>query len=281
MARKTQDSIILYHQFQNETIRFKHLRSFIESILINVFTEEEDMHLLELLLTEESLRVWEMGLTHESFDPIDNYELFEIIGDARLGSDFVNYLADKFPGEVNARNVTLSKNFYMASEQQIKMAERLQLDKMIRLGNSTAYERKMAEDLFEAFFGVLTRLIDNVEEDIEGEMVPTYRGESYKWTYELLSWILGDMNVDLVITADPITLIKEAYDILRLEDNVKAPSIVETTFEKKGKTHIRMRLIEPILNNSGERVTSKAWPFEVSGPLEEKAKLHRELGMRG
>src|SRR5690554_2664947 len=67
-----------------------HLKTFVEGVLGDIGDED----IRAALLTEPALRQWQNVFTSDTYDPINNYQLYEIIGDGVLKDAFLNYMVD-------------------------------------------------------------------------------------------------------------------------------------------------------------------------------------------
>lgn len=237
----------------------EHLKAFVKGVLGDIGDED----IREALLTEPALRQWQNVFTSDSYDPVNNYQLFEIIGDAVLNDAFLNYMVDLYPDSVNTANLTRSLNYYMSYKYQVELGQKMGLDKMI-LTNKTLTD-KTTEDVFEAFFGALQRITDNIM--INGERA--FENEGYGMASQLLRRILGP--IDLIVEADPIVQIKERFDVL-----AQPSPVVKTTMFRNpdGSVTIKLELIQYI-----DGIPDK-WA-ELKGPDRDAVQLRRRLGEMG
>lgn len=241
------------------TAALNHLRSLVAEIL----GEIGDDNIRAALLSKPALEQWQNVFISDTFDPINNYQLYEIIGDGALKNAFLNYMTDLYPESVNAANLTRSLNYYMSFRHQVKLGRSMGLDKMIL--SAGPITEKMVEDVFEAFFGALQRITDNIL--INGERV--FENEGYGMVLQLLRRVLG--TVDLIIESDPIVQIKERFDVL-----AQPSPVVRTTYYRKPDQTIIVKM-ELVQNING---IPEVWD-KIEGPDWESVKLRRELGERG
>lgn len=126
-------------------------REFIRRTLYTYqFTAEE----VEPLLNH--LDLWIRAFTNKSFDPVDNYETLEIVGDNVLSAAFVDYLYS-INKHLSPDQVTQLKRAYMSGEEheiQQQLAERLGFGQYLRY-IAPDLSPKFLEDVFESFFGAL------------------------------------------------------------------------------------------------------------------------------
>ena len=116
------------------------------------------------------------AFTHRSFDPVNNYEYFETLGDATLNKCVVWYFHRRFPELKNTENpsyvLTTLKIHNVSKEIFAELSLDLGLDKLIRykdipdpkkLYKKVVVDQKMVSDVFEAVMGCLEDVIDDTE----------------------------------------------------------------------------------------------------------------------
>lgn len=161
--------------------------------LVPSIDDEKHREIIEKLLTrilpdsiygegvlERALRpdfmefLWIPAFTHKSYNPNkdQNYERLEYMGDGVMGLSFRTYMARHYP-ELNEAEYTAIASHYLSTSEQAKIADQLQLISAVR--SNVIPDRAMAEDLLEAFYGVLYRifrleLVHQFTENIYGEV---------------------------------------------------------------------------------------------------------------
>lgn len=154
------------------------------------------------MVDQNSMNVWEIAFTHESFNPNvgRNYEELERLGDAVMKNVFIRYLMTRFP---NIARDTISElvNYYMSKAALSPIAVKLGLNNWIRSAfDSSTHE---FEDLFESLFGALSIVGDQVFQ----------RGAGYTLSYNLLENIYNDIDIDLsVAKGHPKTQVKQIFE---------------------------------------------------------------------
>jgi len=155
-----------------------------ESILKNILTPDQ----IKIVVgNEQSLLLWTKAYRHISINYLNNYEQAEIVGDAVLGSIFIQYIVMAYPG-LGPGIITDMKGYYMDRYFQSKLAIKMGLDKeglvLIR-GMKVTEDSKFLSDVFEAFFGTLC----TIGNDRYGF------GIGYSMCFNLLVFLLKDENV--------------------------------------------------------------------------------------
>jgi len=126
------------------------------------------------------------AFTHKSYDPINNYEYYETLGDVTLNKCVVWYLHKRFPSirssENPSRVMTSLKTKNISAFVFSKLADFLQLEKYIRYRpifdikkrRTIVIDNKMKTDVFESLFGTLEDIINNTEQMMGIGEVPIY-----------------------------------------------------------------------------------------------------------
>lgn len=241
-----------------------YLATFIGSQLEKILDldNETDLRLYEYLTSEQNLPRWEIIFIHSSFnrDANSNYEYDEYIGDRVLKYIFNRYITTKFNIK-DVKTLTLMENTYMGFEFQAKLGEKLNFHKMIVADEKIT--RKMYEDVFEAFFGKLARLI----RDFKG-----YENQDVAYTFEYLRYVLQDEDITLVTKVDPTTELKQRFDILTKFFKMSRPK--QKKYYSPDKQTVTLELY---INNfdHNELISS------ITGPSEDEVALRKELARKG
>lgn len=103
--------------------------------------------------------------THKSIHPTLNYEHYEFVGDSVVNSCVIRYLYDKYPQLHSADGtqvLTRMKITIICREFLARMATDLGMDKFIDCDeyHRTNHMKSICEDVFEAFFGATSILVD-------------------------------------------------------------------------------------------------------------------------
>ena len=147
---------------------------------------------------------WVKCFTHSSIDPVNNYEMFEYIGDKSLSYNFVKYAYGRFGSRLNEKNGTLLTITYMSKLYQSGLSAKMGLPELLRYDPEVPDASiHMKEDLFEAFAGCLDIVGDNKLQLGVGSLL----------VYNLLLSLFKDTRIDIDdIKKDPRTILKEIYD---------------------------------------------------------------------
>jgi len=161
------------------------LKPFIRSLLSLIIPDEGR---LDQFLTDEHMLIWQDAFTHETFDADFNYEELEYEGDKVLHYVFPKYLIVKYP-QLKKNDLTELNTAYGSEMEQGKLSKKMGLDKYVRIAASIANYNTVA-DLFESFFGALTRIGDQIQEGLGAAV-------SYEMIRYLFEEFDGGVKIDL------------------------------------------------------------------------------------
>ena len=113
------------------------------------------------LVGQDAMNYWIVAFTHKSFNrnPESNNEVLEHLGDKVTGLTFDKYLITKFPTITESEASELG-SAYMSKEFQAETAVNLGLVPWVRI--LVDRSKHVREDLFEAIFGALFQIGDNI-----------------------------------------------------------------------------------------------------------------------
>jgi dsRNA-specific ribonuclease len=126
------------------------------------------------------------AFTHWSFDPVNNYEYYETLGDVTLNKCVVWYFHKRFPtirtSENPSRIMTALKTKNISKFVFSKLSDFLKLENYIRYRpildkkkkKPVMIDNKMKTDVFESLFGTLEDIINNTEQMMGIGEVPVY-----------------------------------------------------------------------------------------------------------
>lgn len=190
---------------------------------------------LDILMNDKNMQLYSNAFTSANVDPINNYEFYEILGDATLGNFLIYYCSRRFPNLSNAKGVSVLsklKATYGQKEFLAKLALKLSFtdfitctdEEKLRLRNS------LLEDCFEAFIGVTVYILD----------LEIMNGVGFAIAYDILKEIYDTEYIDpnFETLQDPITKLKEFFD--------KSKKIGDIEYKEKplSDPNDRQRLVE-------------------------------------
>jgi len=145
-----------------------------DAFILNVFkdlefgSEDNKEKYLQVLITPNAIKMYQTAFTSKNYDAVNNYDLYEFIGDAILGNIIVKYFHDNFPQlQCSAEVKTLSrlKIVHTCSESFSEIALNLNFLPRIKATveelNDDDKVQHLLEDVFEAFIGVTDIILTN------------------------------------------------------------------------------------------------------------------------
>lgn len=162
-----------------------------------------------------------------AIDKINNYELYEIVGDSTLNKCMISYLSNILFPLIRSKDSSKSvgymavlKSYYVSKHFYAPLSEQLGFDEFVKRvclfneasidayfsGKSKGY-KDLYEDAIEAFIGCLETQIDRY--------VGMHRGYVYvaNFIYDLLSNVEIDFSPDKLLPK--VSILKEANDRIR------------------------------------------------------------------
>ena len=185
-------------------------KTLISSVLKKGLDEEADKELIELLLSDKNIECYSSAFTSESIDPINNYQVFEQLGDLSGNKFIVSYFYNRFPQLKCSEGVKIVARLrinYGAKQSFSKIAQNLGFWNFITETKDIRQRemKKLLEDVFEAFIGVTEYIVD------KNEGV----GTGYQVVYKILEGIFDEMEISLEYDDlyDAKTRLKELCDL--------------------------------------------------------------------
>jgi dsRNA-specific ribonuclease len=163
--------------------------SLIKNFLTDILTKRSGMRpesISKYLDNKDNMKQLMSAFTHWSFDPINNYEYYETLGDVTLNKCVVWYFHKRFPtirtSENPSRIMTALKTKNISKFVFSKLSDFLKLENYIRYRpildkkkkKPVMIDNKMKTDVFESLFGTLEDIINNTEQMMGIGEVPVY-----------------------------------------------------------------------------------------------------------
>lgn len=204
---------------------------------------------------DKSMKMFRIAFTHKTFDEIDNYELYEYIGDGIVNTSVSAYLREWDPKIVSVKYLTRLKHNITSKKELALMAEGAGFLKHTRIGEelqerfdsfkdySQDFKHKnreylsLLEDCFEAFIGVV-KLVADEKMEIEGI--------GFVVAYKIIKSFLQEMNISL-----------------RYEDVFDAKTRFKELCDRRGWKLEQLMKTEDVIIDEKRRfkVTVKAYPY--------------------
>jgi dsRNA-specific ribonuclease len=187
-------------------------RSYIKNLLEQA--DIKDQKYLDKLTEPEPLSVFQRSFTSPTFDPVNNYQVLEFIGDGIIKGINSQHVVNKFTEELKkfpsksgtdegnlskARKKFEQKNFLYPIALSLNMWEYVRADEQTKETN----RNKTLEDVIEAFIGAL---VENVDRYI-------YDGFGYMYAKKFMVKQLNKTTIEITAETldDPVTRLNELY----------------------------------------------------------------------
>lgn len=204
-------------------------KNFITSLLQRADLSNKN---IEKYTDEESMMVFRQAFIHPSYDPAFNYEFLEFRGDVVVNLAMTQYLQHRFPNVVAVSWLTklkhnlVSKNFLSTLSLSGGFFKHIlygkEIEHIVRK-DPTKNEMfvSMMEDVFEAFAGALTQVVDSISP----------RGVGYAISYKIIASFCDtqEISLDWEDVFDAKTRLKELYDVLEWGD---LSEFISTRYDK-------------------------------------------------
>ena len=155
--------IQIWTRDKNETGNWHNrIRSVLRPIIERSFTKQD---IIKELLSDENMPIWEQAFTHETWDPNNNYERLEYLGDVFLKYAFPQFLrtTERFKNLKQSEYTNLN-TYYMSNVRQAELSRSLGLSNLIRIQANLSEQMRsnlhIDADVFESFFGAVNQILD-------------------------------------------------------------------------------------------------------------------------
>ncbi len=188
-------------------------KDFVETILSFLARGKLRQEYIRLLTDDESMKVWSMVLTAKSADPVNNYELYETLGDGVANNALVYYLVRRFP-QINCPDgvpvlARLKINLVSKDTYRQLNSEHLGfwpfISASVEMRNTKM--KQLLEDTFEAAMGALVLLVD----------AKIRQGAGAAIAYNIIESLFDRMEISLAFEdlVDAKTRLKETVDAFK------------------------------------------------------------------
>jgi dsRNA-specific ribonuclease len=202
---------------------------------------------LDVLLDEQSMKLYGQAFTHSSIDEVINYEFYELLGDATIKAYLVWYFARRFPQlrcPFGVKIVSRLKMNHESKESLQNIGLKLGFWDFVSAGvEERGTSRKdMVEDVVEAFIGVTKDIVDTRIGMGAGQAICD----------NILKSIFDEIEVSLayVDLFDSKTILKEIFDVNR--DRLGKMPIYENS--RNEESRLATSMVYSIVNGRKERI---------------------------
>lgn len=196
---------------------------------------------IDILTSDENMKLYSAAFTSDLVDDINNYQVFEQLGDKTVNKFIVWYIYRRFPQLKCPEGVKVAARVqinYCSKTSFAQIAEKYGFWNYITATNELRERNKidLLEDVFEAFIGVTEWIIDN---NIKFQNKDIF-GVGYASVYRILEHMFNKIDISLKHEDlyDAKTRLKEVFDLhgeklgVIQYENTENP-ISETMTEKK------------------------------------------------
>lgn len=197
---------------------------------------------IDILTSDASMKIYDSAFTSELVDEVNNYQVYEQLGDLSGNKFIVYYIYDRFPHLKCAEGVKVVARLrinYGSKNSFCSIAEKYGFWEYISATNETRQRRKkpLLEDVFEAFLGATELILDS----------HTSVGVGYACVHRILQAIFDDIDISLKYEDlyDGKTRLKELFDMsgdklgTLFYDDVKEDSLTKSkVYRNKDGTKI-------------------------------------------
>ena len=172
--------------------------------LLNTILQNSDI--VNKLLESQYLDIWKNSFTDITYDYLNNYETYEILGDTVLETCFTNYLMDRIKplidnGAITEEGISNLKMFYMSKINQSNFSKQLGLIEYLRIDPNIKKNIHLSEDLLESFTGALMTV---------GNKIKT--GLGYILCYNFILFLFNNVQIDMkYIYGPPKTQVQQMF----------------------------------------------------------------------
>jgi dsRNA-specific ribonuclease len=185
-----------------------HFKNLIKGILKGAHIYDK---YIDIITSKESMELLGNAFTSETVDPINNYEIFEHLGDLSANKFISMYMFQRFPQLNHPRYVKIVARLkinYGSKQSLFEFARKLGFWNYI--SSSLEFRQKrmksLLEDVFEAFLGTIEWIVDKYTQII---------GSGFIIVYKILEYLFDDIDISLDYNKlyDAKTRLKELFDM--------------------------------------------------------------------
>ena len=120
----------------------------------------------EIIRKRENIEIYKNAFTNKSVDSVNNYELYELLGDKIVNASVMEYVYKSFPAYRSSNSVSFFSKIiakYCSKNEFSKIGKAVGFHKFI-VATTLEHNKnrdKMTEDVFESFFGATNLIINN------------------------------------------------------------------------------------------------------------------------
>ncbi len=185
----------------------------------------ESTDIITNLLNEKNFKTWKLGFTTDSYDPFDNYDVLEKLGDAIMKATFTEYIMDRFEeqidsGKINERGISNLVIEYTSKIRQAEISSTIGLPNHVRINKNLSVSVHISEDLFESLYGAIFKTGNNIK-----------KGLGYILAYNMTKYIFDPIDILTAYLYDPSkTFVTQTFSSLGWGNS---PKIIKSKINDK------------------------------------------------
>lgn len=175
------------------------LQEFLWTKHIPYMTDNEQAQ--DLLAGSDAMKIWIRAFTHSTYDPIDNYEYYEKLGDSIISVNFFEFLGKYYPNKFDQSGLGELKNHYLSKTVLSKLSSELGLPAFLLKNIDESIH--LREDVFEAFFGAIKIISENI-------LYPA--GIKENISYNMFEHVFSGIKIEEIYSrANPKTIVGQIF----------------------------------------------------------------------
>lgn len=179
------------------------LQKFLFDTLANV---EPDPEKRKRYVSSKAMPTWIKAFTHQTFDPVNNYEELEFIGDKVLSLIFGDYNTRRFSG-LTKDQLTELNSHYLSTEYLPNFSKSLGFNRWVLIKDVSFAGSRIQEDIFEAYFGALYKIGNDIG-----------LGLGHNLCYKMAKGFFDSIDIDLKLAGGHATMkIPQMFQRLNLD----------------------------------------------------------------
>ena len=166
------------------------LKDYIYNLLTNIIDDPKDY------VTPEAMVIWTRAFTSDTYDPTNNYEEDEYVGDRVLKVAFPKYLR-KRNAQYSRKELTNLDMAIMEKKTQSDLAFEMGLVNFVLMPHHHQPPVGVAGDVFESFFGALDAVSDHIEKGLG--FITCYNMLVYVFNQNTIPEVLAEGSTKMIV----------------------------------------------------------------------------------
>lgn len=233
-------TVDIFEYLPPNVLQTRKLRDFLTQVLQDFFNLPPEA--MKTFVNDDTLPIWLTALTTQYYNPGDNYEALEKLGDPVAHTYFYSFLFS-LPQKYTVAQASRLKGYYMGKEGQAPIAKEMKLNTMVRktsFSESSQDYTQFMSDLFESFMGAFFEIsrkqnaVDTFDVAMRSFMKAQFSGP-------------GRLDEKYLVSDNDKTFVLQAYEALGVKQGKKGgvSAIAVVTKDEKGYEERVVRVVAP------------------------------------